>query len=70
MQDVAVVGRNGAYLAKRSPSNPRVWTVTPLDGIAGGTSIAVRDIDGDGLDDIAVADALGVRLYRGKAALP
>ncbi len=70
MLDVAVVGRNGAYVAKRSPSSPRVWSVTVLDGVAGGTSIAVRDIDGDGLDDIAVADAAGVRLYRGKAALP
>lgn len=70
MLDIVVVGRNGAYLAKQVPLGQRLWTATPLDGIAGGTSIAVRDIDGDGLDDIAVADSLGVRLYRGKAVLP
>ena len=70
LREMVVVGEEKAYLAQRSPSEPRVWTLHALDGVDGGTSVAVRDIDGDGIEDLAIADELGVRTYRGKAVLP
>lgn len=70
LHEIVVVGEQQAYLAERGPSDPRTWVVEALEGVDGGTSVAVRDIDGDGIEDLAIADELGVRIYRGKAVLP
>lgn len=70
LKEVVVVAREGTYLLRRDPAAPRVWYAEQLTDVAGGTSVAVRDIDGDGIEDIAIADALGVRLYRGRGAVP
>ena len=70
LRELIVVGTEGVYLVQRSPSDPRAWEQELVEGVIGGSSVAVRDIDGDGIEDLAVADELGVRIYRGKAALP
>ena len=70
LKEVLVVAREGVYLLGRDPAAPRVWSTEKLADMAGGTSVAVRDIDGDGIEDFAIADALGVRLYRGRGAVP
>ncbi len=70
LKEALVVAREGVYLLGRDPEAPRVWSAAPIESVPGGTSVAVRDIDGDGIDDFAIADALGVRLYRGRGAVP
>ena len=68
--ELVIVGPEGAYLAQRAPGAPRAWAVTQLDDVGGGTSVAALDIDGNGLEDLAIADEAGVRLYRGASAQP
>lgn len=68
--ELVVVGPADAVLIQRSPAYPRAWESKVLDGIAGGTSVAARDINGDGVDDLAIADQASVRVYYGKASNP
>ncbi|MFW5740142.1 MAG: FG-GAP repeat domain-containing protein [Myxococcota bacterium] len=68
--ELIVTGQESVYLMQRGPAAPRQWEPRRIEGMDGGTSVAARDIDGDGIDDIAIADELGVRTYRGKAAVP
>jgi len=34
------------------------------------TGVAIGDVDGDGIDDLAVVDDQHLRILRGKAVLP
>jgi hypothetical protein len=43
---------------------------TSTQVIAGGRSIAAADVDGDGVEDLVIADAQGVALYFGKELAP
>ncbi|HEY3449977.1 MAG TPA: VCBS repeat-containing protein [Myxococcales bacterium] len=52
--------------ARRTLGSPEVL----LPGLVDGTGIVAADLDGDGLDDLAVVDDRNLRILRGKAALP
>lgn len=68
---LAVVSDHHLYFATPRPdlSGFDVKNVTPAS-LVGVTDVAVADFDGDGVEDIAIADSGGIRLLRGKGRLP
>jgi hypothetical protein len=57
------------FSAGRAPGEAEPL-LPPGLSLSGGTGVAAADLDGDGLDDLAVVDAQGLRILRGIEAQP
>ena len=69
--ELALLLSNGVFLAKLDRASRKVVSTEQLvepsgDALEGGIDCVARDIDGDGLDDLAVADAAGIHVYRAR----
>lgn len=53
------------YVAEVDAAAGRIESVTELSGVPGGDALSVGDFDGDGVRDLAIGSATGVKLYRG-----
>ena len=68
---VTVLLAGGAYVVKidratRQVSSTRKLFETNTDALEGGVDCVATDIDGDGLQDLAIADAAGLHVYRAR----
>lgn len=65
-RDVAFASETATWLAVR---DGRTFTVTdPV--VTGGSGLATGDLDGDGVEDLAVASDGSIRVFRGEAVKP
>jgi hypothetical protein len=69
--ELAIVLSGGIYLAKvdratRRPTSTRKLLEASGEALEGGVDAAPLDVDGDGLEDLAIADATGVHIYRAR----
>jgi hypothetical protein len=61
---IALVTDDGLYLARNQPHGHAFDNVTRLEDFADARSVVVTDPDGDGIEDIVVADAAGLWLVK------
>jgi hypothetical protein len=70
LAQLAYVTRTTVVLAVIDPPSRTVAARTTVDKPYSGSGIAVGDVDGDGVDDLVVADDGNVVILRGSAVLP
>lgn len=64
-REIVLATTAGVFLVDAGPSSTRSLAIRQLAGVPGGTAIAAGDLDGDGLDDLAIGTGTSVALYRG-----
>lgn len=68
--ELAMVAPKSVYLAKMAAQTQSFPNAPPaLAGVAGGTTIAAGDIDGDGVADLAIGSGGGIHVYAGVPAV-
>lgn len=73
--ELAMVLSRAVYLIKLDASSRRLLSAVKLldekgEPLEGGLNCSSGDFDGDGLDDLAIADAAAVHVYRARAEVP
>ena len=68
--ELALLLEDGVHLADRGASGGLAASAAPAIAVEGGHLVAAGDLDGDGVDDVAVAGPERTSIWRGEAVHP